>query len=85
MAERTTIKLLRKAWGSGAVLCGVSAGMLCWFEGGLTDSFGGLHPLEDGLGLHPYAAWLGWLHNRMLQQLEGVHEGRQKGHQVRPL
>jgi dipeptidase E len=24
--------------------------MLCWFEGGLTDSFGGLHALHDGLG-----------------------------------
>jgi dipeptidase E len=44
-------ELLRKAWRSGAVLCGVSAGMLCWFEGGLTDSFGGLHRLDDGLGL----------------------------------
>jgi dipeptidase E len=42
--------LLRKAWLSGAVLAGVSAGMLCWFEGGLTDSFGGLQPLSDGLG-----------------------------------
>ena len=43
--------LLRRAWRSGAVLCGLSAGMLCWFEGGLTDSFGGLRYLEDGVGL----------------------------------
>ena len=43
--------LLRKAWRAGAVLSGISAGMLCWFEGGLTDSFGGLHSFEDGLGL----------------------------------
>ena len=43
--------LLRAAWSNGAVLAGVSAGMLCWFNGGVTDSFGGLEPLNDGLGL----------------------------------
>jgi dipeptidase E len=43
--------LLRRAWSHGAVLAGVSAGMLCWFKGGVTDSFGGLEPLDDGLGL----------------------------------
>jgi len=32
-------------------MCGISAGALCWFEGGVTDSFG--HPLtalHNGLG-----------------------------------
>jgi peptidase E len=43
-------KLIRDAWQNGAVLCGVSAGMICWFEQSLTDSFGGLEPLNDGLG-----------------------------------
>jgi peptidase E len=43
--------LLRRAWRNGAVLAGISAGMLCWFEAGLTDSFGGLRLLNDGLGL----------------------------------
>lgn len=43
-------KLLRRAWRAGAVLAGISAGMLCWFEDGLTDSFGELQPLNDGLG-----------------------------------
>ncbi len=43
-------KLLRKAWRRGAVLAGISAGMICWFQDGLTDSFGGYHPLTDGLG-----------------------------------
>ena len=42
---------LRKAWSNGAVLAGVSAGMLCWFCGGVTDSYGGLALLRDGLGL----------------------------------
>jgi peptidase E len=43
--------LLRHAWSRGAVLAGVSAGMLCWFKGGVTDSFGGLEALHDGVGL----------------------------------
>jgi dipeptidase E len=43
--------LLRRAWSEGVVLAGVSAGMLCWFKGGVTDSFGGLEPLDDGVGL----------------------------------
>jgi peptidase E len=46
---------MRAAWEAGTILCGVSAGMLCWFTGGVTDSFGGLAVLEDGLGFLPYA------------------------------
>ncbi|MDQ3823950.1 MAG: peptidase E [Actinomycetota bacterium] len=43
---------LREAWENGAVLAGWSAGAICWFEGGITDSFGPeLAPLRDGLGL----------------------------------
>jgi peptidase E len=42
---------LREAWERGVVLAGSSAGALCWFEGGVTDSFGPeLQPLHDGLG-----------------------------------
>ncbi len=48
--------LLVDAWKAGAVLAGLSAGMICWFEGGLTDSFGGLEMLDDGLGLIPGTA-----------------------------
>ena len=43
--------LLRDAWEAGTVLCGVSAGAICWFEAGLTDSFGPeLRPFHAGLG-----------------------------------
>jgi dipeptidase E len=39
-------EILREAWESGIVLTGVSAGAICWFEQGLTDSFSdGLKPL----------------------------------------
>jgi peptidase E len=30
---------LREAWEAGVVLAGVSAGSICWFEAGVTDSF----------------------------------------------
>jgi dipeptidase E len=49
-------RILRDAWTAGAVLCGVSAGMICWFSAGVTDSFGPLAPLHDGLGLIPGSA-----------------------------
>ncbi len=45
--------ILREAWQRGIVLAGGSAGGLCWFECGVTDSFGPLAPLNDGLGLLP--------------------------------
>jgi peptidase E len=48
-------RIMRRAWRAGVVLAGVSAGSICWFEGGATDSFGpGLRPVTDGLGLLPY-------------------------------
>jgi hypothetical protein len=38
------------------VLSGVSAGSICWFIGGTTDSFGPeLKPVNNGLALLPYA------------------------------
>jgi dipeptidase E len=33
-------ELMREAWRNGIVLFGASAGMICWFEHGITDSFG---------------------------------------------
>jgi peptidase E len=47
---------LRTAWEAGTVLCGLSAGMICWFASSVTDSFGRLAPLHDGLGFLPYSA-----------------------------
>jgi dipeptidase E len=32
--------ILREAWERGIVLAGISAGSICWFEAGVTDSFG---------------------------------------------
>jgi dipeptidase E len=46
-------RALRDAYARGVVLAGVSAGMNCWFEASITDSFAldRLEPLPDGLGL----------------------------------
>ncbi len=49
--------ILREAWEAGVLLCGWSAGMICWFEAGVTDSFGpDLIGMCDGLGLLPGSA-----------------------------
>lgn len=50
-------RVLREAWESGVLLAGWSAGMICWFEAGVTDSFGPqLEGMRDGLGFLPGSA-----------------------------
>jgi dipeptidase E len=49
-------QILREAWQQGILLTGWSAGMICWFEYGVTDSFGPeLAPMEC-LGFLPGSA-----------------------------
>lgn len=43
-------RILTEAWRRGTVLAGISAGAMCWFEGGVTRSSGTPEPLP-GLGL----------------------------------
>ena len=45
-------RMLKRAWRTGAIMAGLSAGSLCWFESGVSDSF--------GPKLQPVRA-LGWL------------------------
>jgi peptidase E len=48
---------LRKAYRNGTILTGWSAGCICWFEAGITDSFTlELGPLRDGVKLLPGSA-----------------------------
>jgi len=50
-------EILRDAWEAGIVLTGGSAGMICWFDAGITDSFGPqLAAMRDGLGFLPGSA-----------------------------
>jgi dipeptidase E len=46
--------ILRRAWRRGIVLCGPSAGSLCWFEQALS-AFHGAPRMVRGLGLLPYS------------------------------
>ena len=45
---------LRLAWEQGTVMCGVSAGSLCWFASALS-AFHGAPQLVEGLGLLPFS------------------------------
>lgn len=42
---------LIEAWRRGVVLCGVSAGAMCWFDGGVTRSHGAPRAVSPGLGV----------------------------------
>ncbi|MDN5686838.1 MAG: peptidase E [Brachybacterium sp.] len=49
-------EILYRLWQEGVVLAGISAGSICWFEAGVTDSFGPeLAPVTNGLGFLPGA------------------------------
>jgi len=43
--------VLRQAYENSVIMSGVSAGLICWFEKGITDSYG---PLT-------ISSYLGWL------------------------
>jgi dipeptidase E len=60
-------RLLREAWENGVVLWGASAGMICWFEAGVTDSYG---PELDGMEC------LGWLAGSACPHYDGEERRR---------
>jgi dipeptidase E len=64
--------LLRTAYERGTVLAGLSAGAICWFEQGSTDSIG------RELGV---LECLGWLKGSMTPHYDGEAERRPKLHQ----
>jgi dipeptidase E len=65
--------LLREAWESGVVLAGWSAGMICWFEAGVTDSFG---PQLEALQC------LGWLPGSACPHYDGEELRRPRYHEL---
>jgi len=58
--------VLRKAWEAGRVLSGISAGAICWFAQGLTDSAGPLAPMNC----------LGWLPGSCSPHYDGEEQRR---------
>jgi dipeptidase E len=65
-------QILRQAWNSGVVLAGVSAGAICWFESGITDSW-----MEH---LAPLPC-LGWLPGACCPHYHGEIERRPAVHE----
>ncbi len=64
-------EILRQAWNSGIILTGISAGAICWFETGITDSWAGhLAPLPC----------LGWLPGACCPHYDGEAERRPAVH-----
>jgi peptidase E len=49
-------ELMHEAWEQGVLLWGASAGMICWFEHGVTDSFGPQLEAMGCLGFLPGSA-----------------------------
>jgi peptidase E len=47
-------EILREAWEAGVVLCGLSAGSLCWFDEGMSG-FHGKPQRVRGIGLLPFS------------------------------
>jgi peptidase E len=62
---------LRRAWEAGVVLCGGSAGSLCWFASGVTAFHGEPQPYE-GLGLLP---WSNCVHYDAEPQRDSAYRG----------
>jgi dipeptidase E len=52
-------EILYEAWRRGIVLCGISAGSMCWFRGGVTKSHGEAR-VARGLGFLPYSNSVHW-------------------------
>ncbi|WP_160331597.1 Type 1 glutamine amidotransferase-like domain-containing protein, partial [Caldibacillus debilis] len=67
------VPVLKKAWEEGIVLAGISAGAICWFEEGVTDSFG-----EE---LEPIAG-LGFLKGSHCPHYDGEPERRPAYHKL---
>jgi dipeptidase E len=65
--------LLREAWHAGTVLAGVSAGAICWFDVGVTDS--------SGSGLYPLSC-LGFLSGACCPHYDGDAERRPAVHRL---
>lgn len=64
--------ILREAWKNGVVVAGISAGAICWFEEGVTDSAGPLTSLKS----------LGFLQGSFCPHYDGEKDRRPAYHQL---
>lgn len=71
--------VLREAWERGIVLAGLCAGSMCWFESGVTASFGSrMTPFEGGLGFLPGSNCPHYVQRRDAY-LQAMHDGMAGG------
>lgn len=66
--------ILYEAWQAGVVMSGVSAGSICWHQGGSTDSY--------GLRLRGFTEGLGWLPYSNGVHYDGEEQRRPKMHEL---
>lgn len=64
--------ILKKAWENGIILAGLSAGAICWFEEGVTDSAGPLTGLKS----------LGFLQGSFCPHYDGEKDRRPTYHHM---
>jgi dipeptidase E len=72
--------VLRKAYNKGIILGGGSAGSVCWFQGGTTDSRPAVLSVCEGLGFIPTSQSPHWLHEPLRRPLyrEAILSGKLK-------
>jgi dipeptidase E len=70
--------VLRKAYNKGIILGGGSAGSICWFQGGTTDSRPKTITVCEGLGFIPTSQSPHWLHEPLRRPIyrEAVLKGK---------
>ena len=75
--------ILRDAWQAGVVLCGLSAGSMCWFEHGITTATGTPSP-TGGLGFLPGSNSVHWSSQPMRRAVyrQAIADGLPAGYGV---
>ncbi|GAP99609.1 Type 1 glutamine amidotransferase-like domain-containing protein [Leptolyngbya sp. NIES-2104] len=67
-------QILKEAWEQGIILCGLSAGSMCWFEEGLSD--------YTGNGVYKSLKCLGFLKGSHCPHYDGERDRRPVYHQM---
>jgi peptidase E len=77
-------EILREAWEAGVILCGGSAGALCWFDSALSGFHEGPERQIEGLGLLPSSCAVHYNEEKGRREgfLEAIADGMPAGYGV---